>query len=189
MIKVVEPEKLYKPKIGDVLWGAAADWAAPSQGDNPEPMRVCGLQLNVTDPKDADSKVIVLDAISVNPLIAVRRLGIDAEWFLGVRHRDPYTQTQVYGVIPTVLLTDDPEKYREALTGQVAFLDMALDSDYWKEARRELFALGDIARLFLGSGYSEGCSIHDGSHQLKPAKLKLSNDDWLFVWFWEWYNK
>jgi hypothetical protein len=191
MITIVKPDKLYKPDLGDVLWGAAADWAAPSPEDDPDPMRVCGLQLNVAEPDDAEHKVVFLSVVNPNPFRAARALGIDIEWFAGVRHTDPYTEQPVYGVVPTALLTNDTKKYRNNLLGKVPYIDLALDSDYWKEMRRgvEFLEPSDIARLFLGSGYSEGCSIHDGGHELKPAKLKLSNGDWLYVWFWEWYNK
>lgn len=190
LIKVVDPDKQYEPD-GDVLWGAAADWSAPRNDEPPDSMRVCGLQLNALDGHEHETDIIFFDTVHPNPFRALRYMGIDRKWFDGVRHKDPYTEQDVYGVVPVAVLTDDPEKYRKSLTGNIPFVDLALDSDFCKGQRSEdeHFVLSDIKRLFLGSGYTYGCSIFDGGGHLESAKLKLSNGDWLYVWFWEWYNK
>mgnify|MGYP003974326559 FL=1 len=53
----------------------------------------------------------------------------------------------------------------------------------------DIFKLSEIQEQMMGSGYTYGCNMNDGGHARIPAKVKLSNGDWLFVWFWEWYNK
>lgn len=191
MVTILDPERRYKPRIGDVLWGAAADWSAPEKGEKADPMRICGLQLNVVDGKEDKSLVIPTRSVDPHPFVALRYLGINPDWFEGAKHKDPFTGCTVYGVIPVAVITSDNQIYKESLekNGHL-FADIILDSEYLKEQYgSELLQLSEIARLFLGSGYSEGCRINDGHNSLQPAKLKLSNGDWLYVWFWEWYNK
>jgi hypothetical protein len=52
-----------------------------------------------------------------------------------------------------------------------------------------LFDLQDIQRIMMGTGYGTGFSIHDGSPGLRQTSVKLNNDDYLWVYFWMWYNK
>jgi hypothetical protein len=211
-ITIVEPDEQYVP-IGDVLWGAAADWAAPRDIDEPDPMRVAGLTLNVLNGKEAEEhQVIPLGIANPNTISAVGAFGIDHMWFLKAGHKDPYTRYRVYGIVPVALLTDDPKKYEESVQQSplVPFPDLVLDAKWHKEMQKDqLLDIGDIAELLMGTGFKEGCLLDvgviakclmgsgysggcnhlDGSRQRNFAKLKLSNGDWLYVAFWEWYNK
>ena len=186
MITIVEPEELYVPKIGDVLWGTAAD-------EEPDPMRIAGLHLNVLNGKEVEeNQVIPLGIANPNTISAVEAFGIDHKWFLKAVHKDPYTGYQVYGIVPVALLTDDPKKYEESVLKApcMPFPHLALDAGFHRDMyKNSLLDIRDVAKLLMGSGYSEGCSHLDGSRGRKFAKLKLSNGDWLYVAFWEWCNK
>lgn len=193
MITIVEPEEQYVPKIGDVLWGAVADWAKPPEGEEPDPMRVAGLMLNVLDGNEVDEwQVIPLGLANPNTISVVEAFGIDHKWFLNAVHKDPYTGYQTYGIVPVALLTDDPKKYEESVLKApcIPFPYLALDAGFHRGMQKNfLLDIHDVAKLLMGSGYSEGCNHLDGSRQQKFAKLKLSNGDWLYVAFWEWFNK
>lgn len=205
MIEIVKPEKQYVPKIGDVLWGAAADWAKPDDPDwesKPEyQQRKSGLSLNVLDGTEfTDNEILLMTHVHPNPIKALERLEIDTRFFCP--HTDPYTEYKVYSIIPTAVLTDRVRKYEPKLK-HLPFLDLTMDQDFvkdhykgelleknWKRpAIQEIFTLTPIQEQMMGSGYNCGCNMNDGDKSCLPAKVKLSNDDWLFVWFWEWYNK
>ena len=210
MITIVDPEKQYIPRNGDVLWGAAANWAAPRSFDKPSQERVSGLKLNVLDGTEfKDNQILLVSRINVNPMAAMKVIGIGLDFFCP--KKDTYTEHEgVYGIVPTAVLSDDVSKYEKSMMksineyGSNQLVDLALDQEFVKESianggctvegnhlyseYAEVFGLNDIQELMMGSGYTFGCNMHDGSHARIPAKVKLSNGDWLFVWFWEWYG-
>jgi hypothetical protein len=161
---------------------------------------VAGLSLNVLDGNEfEDNQILLIAHVNANPIKAVRQLGIDTKFLCP--HDDPYTQYRSYGIIPTAVLTKDVSKYKDALKNN-PFADLSLDHEFVKEhyggdtvdskcgpKYNEIFETSQVQTIMLGTGYTYGCSHHDGSHSCIPAKMKLSNGDWLFVWFWEWYNK
>lgn len=187
MITVVEPQKKYKPDLGDVLWGSCANWSAPEKGEKPDPMRVAGLKINALDGKEFENQIIPLYTLSMNPLEAVDDLTIDSKFFESVKHNDPYTGFQVYGIMPSAVLTDNTEKYRDLIESDWR-RDMALDSD-WNKRNKDCLGLQLVGTHLMGTGYTYGCLASDGSHRLEKGKLLLSNNDWLFVYFWLWFNK
>lgn len=189
-IEVVQPDQQYIPEIGDVLWGAAADWAAPKNGEEPDPMRVAGLKLNEVDIDNIQFEIIPLNVIHPNPFVSLRWLGIDTNYFSNSAHNDPYTGARVYGVVPCALLTNNPKQYEPTLKeSSCPFPDMVLDTDFIRSICGDILEISEVQLLYMGSGYTQGCSHFDGIKQRKTAKLKLSNNDWLFVYFWEWFNK
>ena len=104
--------------------------------------------------------------------------------------------TKCYSLVPVAILTEDVDKYKEILQKTVVDwqIDFILDTEFRynddkRDTAEELFELDYISNIIMGSGYNYGCMIHDGSCEKKLAKYKLSNGDWLVVWFWEWYNK
>ncbi len=207
-IRIVDAEQQYIPENGDVLWGAASDWAGShlEEGWEQKPEyqeRVSGLKLNVLNGTEfKDNQILMMVWVGQNPIRAAKVLGIDIKFFCA--HKDPYTGSKVYGIVPTAILTDDTQKYAESLK-HIPFQETALDSDFHKEMYgkhtfksrpgkrgqeiNELFKLTPIQCQVMGSGYTDGCRANDGSHYQTPAKVKMDNGDWLFVWFWEWYNK
>jgi len=189
-IQIMEPDELYVPDIGDVLWGAASDWATPPEGEPSEPLRRAGLMLNKLDGTEEDNQILVLGHIKGNTIEAAKYCGINTEYFRLVQHQDPELPFMVYGVVPIAILTDDTKNYSEAIRG-LPFADLILDFDWHKEMNgtAKLLEINRITEMLMGSGYSYGCSTNDGGCQRKYAKLKLSNGDWLYVAFWEWYNK
>jgi hypothetical protein len=64
-----------------------------------------------------------------------------------------------------------------------------VEKNWRHETYADIFELSNIQKLMMGSGYTYGCSMHDGDNARVPLKVKMSNGDWLFVWVWEWYNK
>lgn len=217
MITFVDPEKQYKPDCGDLLWGAASDWAKPHGDEAPCQQRVSGLKLNVLDGTEfTDNEILLVSHVNANPMKAMETLEIDQDFFCPIK--DPYTGYNVFGIMPVAVLHKGwglANTYRERCEAlddrgcrKVNFIDLAFDQDFVKEtiggggkghrmvkknhhhpAFADIFELGDIAKLMMGSGYTYGCSMNDGSHARIPVKVKMSNGDWLFVWVWEWYNK
>ena len=185
MITIIEPVKKYEPKIGDILWGACADWSAPQVGDKPDPMRDAGLKINALDGKEFESQIIPLYNLSMDPLEALIPLSIDKAFFENVRHIDPYTGFQVYGIMPSAVLTDDTQKYNNL---NVWNKDIVLDSD-WNKRNKECLGLQLVGTHLMGTGFTYGCQASDGNCTLEQGKLQLSNGDWLFVYFWLWFNK
>jgi len=205
-IHVVAADEKYTPEIGSILWGADHyDNEMPIQVPIP-PMCLAASQINKLDdyekqhfglPADllteeghGDGQMIVLATVHNNPLTAIRILGIDNEWFEGASYVCPYTNYKFYGVVPNTLFTKDASKYIEPLShvhGEHT-IEMILDTDWWMRQHRPM-ERSKFENLLLGSGYTYGCSINDGNGRPQPAKIKLNNDDWLFVHFWEWYNK
>lgn len=191
MITVVQPDKPYKPEIGDVLWGAASNWAAPRGNEKPCPMRVSGLMLNELDGYTSTDEwtTFPLNVLTPNPFTALKWLGIDCGYFNNTLHNDPYTLNSVYGIVPSALITTDIHKYEEGIRANAPFPDLALDIEFVEDTMPFNGEIPFIQSLLMGSGYTSGCNHFDGSHKREMAKVKLSNDDWLLVYFWEWYNK
>jgi hypothetical protein len=187
-IQIIEPKELYKPAIGDVLWGAAADWSSCNPKD---PMRIAGRSLNVLDGHEIESEIIYLPCIAPNFIAALKTLNIDSQFFIDISHEEPYTGFRVFPIAAIAVLTDNTGKYRETLESWGRCdCGYALDSEWHKQMHKErVLDISEITRLMMGTGYTCGCSINDGSRKIKPAKLLLSNNDWLYVNFWEWYNK
>lgn len=206
MIEILEPEEQYIPKIGEVLWGAAADWSDPKRhgnDDDPCQERVSGLKFNVLDGSEFQNQILCLLYLDPNPIKAAKKMDVDISFFC--KHKDPYTDCEVYGIVPVAVLSDNIHKYK-GLFWEGDANPLPLDVDFVKESYgkrtfemryrgsrdfeiNEIFKLTPIQTLVMGSGYSYGCSFNDGNHSCLPAKVKMSNGDWLFVWFWEWYNK
>lgn len=191
MIKIVEPEKQYIPKIGDVLWGAATDWAKPEKDEDTSQERISGLKLNALDGTEADGELLLACHIAANPITAMKIIGFDPAVFCP--YEDFYTKNTAFGIIPTAIISDDVKKYLPSLKKSIAFPDLAIDQEFIKNSYQDdlysVFELTEIQTLVMGSGYTYGYVMGDGNNGCVPAKFKLSNGDWLFVWVWEWYNK
>lgn len=189
MITAVEPDEPYECKNGDVLWGAIAPWSHKRAHN---PYRKAGYLLNrLNGAEFKDHQIIRLTAVDYHPVKALKALGIDPRFISEANHLDPYTRYCVHGLMPSALLTNDTEKYKDSLEqSRCVFIDLCLDSDFNKHMHKEgCFDLNVVGTHLLGTGYHSMCRIGDGYGSLKPAKVKLSNGDWLYVHFWEWHNK
>lgn len=152
--------------------------------------------LNPLDGCEHESDVILLCYINQNLIKAATLFGID-ELHFG-KHKDPYTGYEVYSIVPVAVLTDNTEKYTNNLKIPDCVL-FAFDSQCIKLAFgpikeqdkliHPMFSITLVGSHLMGTGYTSYCSMYDGSRECMPAKMKLSNGDWLFVWFWNWYNK
>jgi len=194
-MKIVEPDNLYVPDIGDVLWGAGADWSAPEPGEPISIERRAALSLNVLDGTEFDNEILLTSNVRAHSIKVMAAMGLDTKWFFP--YRDGYTGFKVYGIMPVAVLSDNISKYKE----QLKLSDYALDNEwtkhnaelvpksYNKPAYMDIFELTKVQKHLMGTGFTYVCSGYDGSNSCIPAKMKLDNGDWLFVWFWEWYNK
>lgn len=202
-ITIEPPEERYVPKIGDVLWGAGADWAEPEQKIGEyvrDPMRDAALTLNAITGKElidysptpfGKNGIIPLCSAYPNTIKALRYFLIDHTWFEKAAHEDPYLDHKVYGIVPVAILLKSISEYEATVRDSgLPFPELVLDLEWNREQfGEELLRIPRMGKLLMGSGYNQGCCHNDGSFERKYAKLKLSNGDWLYVAFWEWFNK
>ena len=179
MIRILPPDKPYTTKFGDPIWGDHRFSRMLNElgGDR------CDLL--------AEHDVFPITVTSIHPVKALRFFGIDDTWFQTATHKDPCTEQQVYSVVPIALLTKNPEQYREVIEENCHSTDIShiMDVEWHNRQGEDILDLPRIGVLLMGSGYTYGCSFRDGHSEVQFAKLKLSNGDWLYVAFWEWYNK
>lgn len=108
------------------------------------------------------------------------------------------TGYKFFGIFPLAILSGDVAKYRnKSFKGR--FDDMAWDTDWTKSFickkydRNGKIGIGipvsDIARAYMGHGYTSGTLPDDGGNSLTQVKVKLSNGDWMVCLTWIWYNK
>jgi hypothetical protein len=205
-VSLVEPAEPYKPVCGDVNWGAGR-FLQPL----PDPLVFPGFIVltNVTAHpfhamtalriETADMMVegtyqcpytkydhfgIVPTAVISENVEAYRPalkhatgLPWDADFMLDHDfHRSNHTDEQLaFG--DTVLLQD---------------VHLSVGATLSQKAYREfpgLFELTSIQKSLIGPGYTSGTLKTDGHGKIKTGKIELDNGDWLFVHFWEWYNK
>jgi hypothetical protein len=135
-----------------------------------------------------DNQVLPLGVIAPSPWDALKVLEIDFE-FIESGYTCLYTGYTFFGVIPVALCSEDLSKYNE-ITKRFNDQKYWLDYEFHRLIDGEKrFALTDIQKLLLGSGYTYGFSWYDGTPALQETKINLSNGDYLWAWFWEWYNK
>ncbi len=104
---------------------------------------------------------------------------------LRIRYKCPYTDYDFYGVVPVALISDDLKKYK--IHGNTDYwFDYEYHEQMWGDKR---FELNNIQKLLLGSGYTLGTRVNDGSSSVRQTTVNLSNGDCLWVHFFEWHNK
>lgn len=176
---------------GDVLWKAGRFLQAL-----PDPFPIGGF--------------ISLYNVTAHPFQALKVLGIEAADLKAESlYTCPYTNYDHFGIMPTAVLSENVEAYRPALEirGSNHGADFALDCDFHRSERTDkqivegetcdetgyhfsgLFELTSVQRSLLGTGYTVGTLMSDGHGAIKHGRIELDNGDWLFVHFWEWYNK
>jgi len=166
----------YKPKIGDILYGEK--WFESI--------------------KEVEDKLqaVLLGALAVNTWYVLEKLGVQVEDLKKeIEYTCPYLDHQFYWCMP-VALCGDIEKYRanarEAFGKMYA--DYSFDTSFINHAgglgeNPIKWELSDVTRLWMGSGYTVGTLISDGSRGRQRVSVPLDNGDWIMVETWEWYNK
>jgi hypothetical protein len=172
-VQVIPAKKRHKYDCGDLV----CEFYQPDSGryleDNP-----C-----------RDGQIIPLGVFYPNPWDSLKVLEIDVT-LIKIEYVCPYTDFHCFSIVPTALIrTNLEEKWGELVQKKWGNSGYVLDHEWHKSAWGDVCGLSDIARLLLGSGYTEGTHIHDGSRERKETTVRLSNGDAIWVHFWEWYNK
>lgn len=179
MITVQNPDTQHIP-TGEILWGHTLK------------TKLFLNKLDGYEGKFEEQIVFDLTTICFNPIDALSYMDISTNFFDTSKFSDLYTGYSSRGIVPIAILTDDIMKYKPSLQrNRVPFLDLILDREWHKDRLGDelLPELSKVGSILLGTGYMHGCSINDGHPELQKARLKLSNGDWIYVAFWEWYNK
>jgi hypothetical protein len=110
------------------------------------------------------------------------------------RYICPYTSYEHYGIVPVAILTDAPDKYINA--ARVNLREMlgdkewnAPDCDITDTDDLQKTYLSQIDNIILGTGYTCGTIISDGTSSTEPLVLELSNGDHVLCFAKVWYNK
>jgi len=175
MITLEKAERPYDPEYGDLvcLW------------DNKD----ANLYLETpTDPPE--NEVLPLAVLHPNPWDALVYLDIDAKQIM-VNYLCPYTKYASWAVVPVALCSEDLHgKYKERIEKRFGRQDYWLDHEYHKEMWGDKrWQPSEIHRLMLGSGYTSGTRINDGSRSVDATRVWLSNGDYLWVYLNVWHNK
>lgn len=103
----------------------------------------------------------------------------------------PYTKRVYFSLIPTVIWTKNAAQYLpKDLPSHLT--EMACDNRWnLDQYEEELFdgEISTIQLLLLGSGYTTGTRMCDGSPSLEQVVMNLSNDDKLVFSAYIWHNK
>lgn len=167
---------MYVPAIGDVLFDCAAYME-----------RLCAT------PKDIPSALasvpfVMLGWINPNPWVSLEILEIDCDRFKkACEYKDFYTGNVAFGALPVAILTKDASKYKTSCKKE--WLDGAFDHEWNRHMHKQWWELSEIGKVLMGTGYTDGTTIMDGSGERVLLKAPLDNGDSLLVWCWEWYNK
>jgi len=140
-------------------------------------------------------KVLLLDYFSPNTWKAIEKIEIlDKEDFSKLKdmsiYECPYTDREYTSLIPTMIWTEDIEKYFNGKN--YYFKDMACDDDWNKSQYKEQIEninLSKIQKLMIGSGYTNCTLMSDGSTGLDKVFIDLDNGDILECVIYLWYNK
>ena len=177
MIKIQKQDKTLEFDCGDILF----DYTDLIREYNYEEVK--------------SKKVLFLDYFSANTWKALEKIELfDDEDFLKLKEMSlyecPYTDREYTSLVPTMIWTDNPEKYFEGKN--YYFQDMACD-DEWNKSQYsqqiEDVCLSKIQKLMIGSGYTDCTLMTDGSTDLDKVFIDLDNGDILECVICVWYNK
>jgi hypothetical protein len=177
MIKIIEAPEKYENDCGDLV----CDFDGGK----------VGKYLSQPLKENKGWQILPLGVLDPNPFIALKRLDIDPENIVS-KYVCPYTNYEHYSVMPIAVFSQNLKKnYFDILAAKRLWnIDYVLDHAWHKKMHGDaLLAIADIAKMLLGSGYTHGTMINDGSRSMKVLMAHLENGDLLYNWAWEWYNK
>lgn len=103
----------------------------------------------------------------------------------------PYTRQVYTSLVPLVLWTNNPDQYFQGQE-HAWYRDMACDGEWTRNQYSAVLEKGELTRiqkLLLGSGYTNGTLMSDGSNSVEQVVIDLSNGDKLVCAVWIWHNK
>lgn len=184
---VVPAKNPWQPQHGELV----ICWCKPGSGtyiETPGP-EVPNKQVSPSEhvyERPIEGQVLPLCLVSPNPWRALQILGIDTQEIM-LPYTCPYTGLVFYGLVPSCLVSSDVGRYADKIRYDK---DYILDHEYHREMWKDrVFDLQDVARVLLGTGYTHGTGINDGSRSLHQTKVNLSNGDYLWCYLWLWHNK
>lgn len=128
--------------------------------------------------------------IFYNPFQILNKFGIYTDTLeKKSKYKCPFRkETTFWGLLPITLKTNDPQKYRHEEL-KAPLYDLVFDLKWQKHNNIVQFILENkITKSFLGHGYTKDTLPTDGSNTIIPAKLQLSNNDFIIALTWEWHN-
>jgi hypothetical protein len=176
---VVPPKNkkdVYVPECGDIIFDCAK-YLVP----------ICKSQKKLPEVL-AKTPFVSPGWLHPNPWVALEEFEIDCKEFAkACEYEDCYTGNTSFAAVPVAILTDDTNKYR--LSAKKEWYDGAFDHEWNRQMHPDWWKIGEIGKILMGTGYTSGTTIMDGSKSRIPLKAPLDNGDFLLVWCWEWYNK
>jgi hypothetical protein len=184
---IIPAEKPYVPENGDLV----CDFMRMEEQD-PKPSRFLESKqkklLKKLSHEDINLQLLPLQMVHPNPWIALKLLRIDASDIKTATYKCPYTDYLHYSIVPVTLISHDLAKnYANVRHWNKDYL---FDHTFTKHMfGSSILRIGAIGKMLLGSGWTLGTSVNDGSRGEISATIALNNGDKLFVQTWEWYNK
>jgi len=128
---------------------------------------------------------------SCDPFAVLKRMNINPQKLLESEYTCPFKKgNSFYGIVPTGILTDNPQPYRQEEFSHKSF-DWMFDLEW--HARFVVLDIhnssNSILTSFLGHGYNTGILPCDGSNNIVNVTIELSNGDYILAKTFEWYNK
>jgi len=197
LANIVPAQTPYIPDCGDLLCEMLKPESAkylevPSPEIRPKDIEIFSHERHHEPPTDGE--VLPLQLIEINTWEAIDRLRINAA-DIRATYECPYTNYECFALMPVCLISTDLEgKWGKLIRRRPRISrcdpDFVMDYDWHKHMHKDKrFYAHDVGKLLLGSGYTSGTLINDGSRELHQTIVNLDNGDKLWVYFWMWYNK
>ncbi len=178
MIKIKEQSITYEHPYGDLI-SNYENYIREFDYDEYQDLNI--LQLSYFDPNPwkAISKIYHLNQSSFKKLLYKSN------------YECPYTDRKYSALVPVAIFSNEIEKYFEP-NKYYWFKDMACDKE-WNLKDINIASLDveptKFQQLILGSGYTIGTLISDGSNSILPVTVDLDNGDYLYCYSYIWHNK
>ena len=185
MFKIIESKKIFKPEIGDILYGE--EYFEEFKKEDLEGVDIIPLRsMNL-----------------LSPWKALRQFHVDPSPFQAhVEYSCPLLNQHYYWAVPSYILTKDMAQYlKDTQHGKLYDYDWdwlrkmgregsekyPLDQD--QQFEKHILFMSRATNLLLGTGFTEGTLPTDGHGRIHEAKVNLDNGDVIVVNLWFWYNK
>jgi hypothetical protein len=173
MINPIIQKKPYTPDNGDILSGGKY------------------IVRKVKNIEDLGS-LLSATALSNNPWKSLKMLNVETEHIRkAFQYLCPYTDNKYYHFIPAaIVIKNGVDAYRKPNYEDKSF-DYLFDLDWVTNCvfQHKHPHLNSIGKSMLGHGYTDGTLPNDGHGNHIEVLIELDNDDYLFGYCWEWYNK
>jgi len=165
-ISIIKPMKAPEPKNGDILTGNEFLWEL------------------LTEKEVQDVRAYHLSSVRSNHWKALERFGLKANDLQEEsRYECPFDSGNSFFRIYPIAISEPYIHEVNEISRYIMERDPKSDFIY-----TELY-INNVDKSFMGHGYCQGITPHDGHGRWKWAKIRLSDERWLFAIYWEWYNK